>query len=145
LNRALSLPEGGESTRWDSVSKEAPIPGAKGQSFFIKNLLQNVIFQEAGIAGENRWWELRNRAVMWSGYAALLALLVILGGLWLTSYAKNKAYLEEVDAKVPMLEQQSKALQNQPQRDLFALLPLLNSLVDLPKSNAFDVNDPPVS
>ncbi|WP_312721811.1 type VI secretion protein IcmF/TssM N-terminal domain-containing protein, partial [Escherichia sp. AM3] len=85
-----------------------------GQSFFIKNLLQNVMFQEAGIAGENRWWELRNRAVMWSGYAALLALLVILGGLWLTSYAKNKAYLEEVDAKVPMLEQQSKALQNQP-------------------------------
>lgn len=51
LNRALSLPEGEESTRWDSVSKEAPIPGAKGQSFFIKNLLQNVIFQEAGIAG----------------------------------------------------------------------------------------------
>lgn len=37
--------------------------------------------------------------MIWSGYAALLALLVILGGLWLTSYAKNKAYLEEVDAK----------------------------------------------
>ena len=116
LNRALSLPEGGEADNWDSVSKEAPIPGAKGQSFFIKNLLQNVIFQEAGIAGENRWWELRNRAVIWSGYAALLALLVILGGLWLTSYAKNKAYLEEVDAKVPLLDQQSKALQNQTQR-----------------------------
>ncbi|HCU0701690.1 type VI secretion system membrane subunit TssM [Enterobacter asburiae] len=145
LNRALSLPEGGEADNWDSVSKEAPIPGAKGQSFFIKNLLQNVIFQEAGIAGENRWWELRNRAVIWSGYAALLALLVVLGGLWLTSYAKNKAYLEEVDAKVPLLDQQSKALQNQTQRDLFDLLPLLNGLVDLPKSDAFDVNDPPVS
>ncbi len=48
LNRALSLPEGEESTRWDSVSKEAPIPGAKGQSFFIKNLLQNVIFRGSG-------------------------------------------------------------------------------------------------
>jgi type VI secretion system protein ImpL len=83
--------------------------------------------------------------VIWSGYAALLALLVILGGLWLTSYAKNKAYLEEVDAKVPLLDQQSKALQNQTQRDLFDLLPLLNGLVDLPKSDAFDVNDPPVS
>ena len=70
---------------------------------------------------------------------------MILGGLWLTSYARNKAYLEEVDAKVPLLDQQSKALQNQPQRDLFDLLPLLNGLVDLPKSDAFDVNDPPVS
>lgn len=48
--------------------------------------------------------------MIWSGYAALLALLVILGGLWLTSYAKNKAYLEEVDAKVPLLDQQSKSL-----------------------------------
>ncbi|VDZ66855.1 IcmF-related protein [Klebsiella aerogenes] len=56
LNRALSLPQGNENDNWDSVSKEAPIPGAKGQSYFIKNLLQNVIFQEAGIAGQNRWW-----------------------------------------------------------------------------------------
>jgi hypothetical protein len=137
----LSLPEG-EITITGIRSAKRRRSRAKGQSFFIKNLLQNVIFQEAGIAGENRWWELRNRAVIWSGYAALLALLVILGGLWLTSYAKNKAYLEEVDAKVPLLDQQSKALQNQPS-DLFDLLPLLNSLVDLPKSDAFDVNDPP--
>jgi len=145
LNRALSLPEGNEADNWDSVSKEAPIPGAKGQSFFIKNLLQNVIFQEAGIAGENRWWELRNRAVIWSGYAALLALLVILGGLWLTSYGKNSAYLKEVQAKVPEVEQQSKALQNLQQRDLFALLPLLNGLVELPKSSEFDINEPPIT
>lgn len=145
LNRALSLPEGEEGNRRDTVSKETPIPGAKGQSFFIRNLLQNVIFQEAGIAGENRWWELRNRAVIWSGYTVLLVLLVILGGLWLTSYARNRTYLEEVDAKMPRLAQLSKALQNQPQRDLFDLLPLLNGLVDLPKSEAFDVNDPPFS
>lgn len=145
LNRALSLPEGEEGNRRDTVSKETPIPGAKGQSFFIRNLLQNVIFQEAGIAGENRWWELRNRAVIWSGYTVLLVLLVSLGGLWLTSYARNRTYLEEVDAKVPRLAQLSKALQNQPQRDLFDLLPLLNGLVDLPKSEAFDVNDPPFS
>lgn len=145
LNRVLSLPETEGSTGWDSVSKDAPIPGAKGQSFFIKNLLQNVIFQEAGIAGQNRWWELRNRAVIWSGYAALLALLVILGGLWLVSYGKNKAYLEDVQARVPQVEQQSKALQNRQQRDLFAFLPLLNGLVDLPKSAEFDINHPPLT
>ena len=52
LNLALSLPEGEESTRWDSVSKEAPIPGAKGQSFFIKNLLQNVIFGKRASPGK---------------------------------------------------------------------------------------------
>lgn len=144
LNRTLSLPEWGGDNR-DSVSKESSILGAKGQSFFIKNLLQNVISREAGIAGENRWWQMRNRAVIWSGYAGLFALQVILGGLWLTSYAKNEAYLEEVDAEVLLLDQQSKALQNHPQRDIFDLLPLLNDLVDLPKSGMFDVNDPPIS
>lgn len=145
LNRALSLPEGNDSDSWDSVSKEAPIPGGKGQSFFIKNLLQNVVFQEAGIAGQNRWWELRNRAVIWSGYAVLLALLVILGGLWFASYGNNKSYLQDVQAKVPGVEQQSKALQANNQRDLFSLLPLLNSLLELPKSEEFDVNHPPIT
>ena len=145
LNRSLSLPQGAEGDSWDAVSKEAPIPGGKGQSYFIKNLLQNVIFQEAGIAGQNRWWELRSRAVVWSGYALLALLLVVLGWLWLVSYGNNKSYLQEVDAKVPPLEQQSKALQDPSQRDLFSMLPLLNGLQALPKSEDFDLNAPPVT
>ncbi len=92
--------------------------GGKGQSFFIKHLLQNVIFQEAGIAGQNRWWELRSRAVIWSGYAALLALLIIISVLWFTSYGNNRNYLDEVQAKVPALDQQIKALRNRQQGDL---------------------------
>lgn len=145
LNRTLSLPETEEGTNQNSSSKEVQFLGVKGQSFFIKDLLQNVIFKEAGIAGENRWWEMLNRAGIWSGYATLLALLVILGGLWISSYNGNKAYLEEISAKIPLLEQQSKALQDQSQRDLFALLPLLNGLVNLPKSDTFDVSAPPIS
>lgn len=145
LNRSLSLPQGAEGDNWDAVSKEAPIPGGKGQSYFIKNLLQNVIFQEAGIAGQNRWWELRSRAVVWSGYALLALLLVVLGWLWLVSYGNNKSYLQQVDAKVPPLEQQSKALQDPSQRDLFSMLPLLNGLQALPKSDDFDLNAPPLT
>ncbi|CAI8834276.1 type VI secretion system membrane subunit TssM [Kosakonia quasisacchari] len=145
LNRALSLPQGKSGDNWDSVSKEEPVPGGKGQSFFIKHLLQNVIFQEAGIAGQNRWWELRSRAVIWSGYATLLALLIIISALWFTSYGNNRDYLDEVQAKVPALESQIKALRNRQQGDLFALLPLLNGLSALPESEKFDVNNPPVT
>ena len=145
LNRALSLPQGKSGDNWDSVSKDEPVPGGKGQSFFIKHLLQNVIFQEAGIAGQNRWWELRSRAVIWSGYAALLALLVILSALWFTSYGNNKDYLDEVQAKVPALDQEIKALRNRQQGDLFALLPLLNGLAELPQSEEFDINHPPIT
>ncbi len=145
LNRALSLPQGKSGDNWDSVSKDEPVPGGKGQSFFIKHLLQNVIFQEAGIAGQNRWWELRSRAVIWSGYAALLALLVILSALWFTSYGNNKDYLDEIQAKVPALDQEIKALRNRQQGDLFALLPLLNGLAELPQSEEFDINHPPIT
>ncbi|OAT76868.1 type VI secretion system protein ImpL [Mangrovibacter phragmitis] len=152
LARALNLPQdnGGDNKKqtndaWDSVSKEAPIPGNKGQSYFIKNLLQRVIFQEAGIAGQNRWWAIRNRAVIWSGYAALAAVLVVLAGLWLTSYGNNKGYLAEVQAKVPGVQAQSKALQTNDNSDLFDLLPFLNSLQNLPKSDAVDINSPGIT
>lgn len=145
LSRALSLPQGKAGDNWDSVSKEEPVPGGKGQSFFIKHVLQNVIFQEAGIAGQNRWWELRSRAVIWSGYAALLALLIIISALWLTSYGNNKDYLDEVQAKVPALDQEIKALRSRQQGDLFAMLPLLNGLSALPQSDTFDINNPPIT
>ena len=149
LSRALHLPQvdgqGGNSGAWDSVQKEAPIPAAKGQSFFLKDLLTNVIFQEAGLAGSNRWWELRNRALLWSGYAALLALLVVVSLLWFTSYGNNKSYLQEVQAKVPTVEAQSKNLQASGESDLFALLPFLDSVLALPESKDFDLNDPPVT
>jgi type VI secretion system protein ImpL len=145
LARSLSLPRGESADSWDSVSKEEPVPGNKGKSFFIKNLLQNVIFQEAGIAGQNRWWEMRNRAVMWAGYAALLAALAVVSGLWLTSYGNNRDYLTEVEAKVPGISEQVKALRGRTQGDLFALLPLLDSLSTLPQSETFDINHPPLT
>jgi type VI secretion system protein ImpL len=113
LNRALSLPE--ENDNWDSVSRGAD---PKERLSLSRTCCKTSSSRKPGSPEKTAGGNCAT-AVIWSGYAALLALLVILGGLWLTSYAKNKAYLEEVDAKVPLLDQQSKALQNQPQRDLF--------------------------
>lgn len=147
LNRALNLPqeEGGNSKAWDQVDKAAPIPANKGQSYFLKDLLQNVIFQEAGLAGSNRWWELRNRALLWSGYVVLAAALIVAGALWLTSYNNNKAYLQEVQAKVPQVVKLSQNLQANDLTDLYALLPFLNGVLHLPESEDFDLNDPPIT
>lgn len=104
-----------------------------------------MIFPESGLAGSNRWWELRNRALLWSGYIALAAALVISALLWFTSYGNNKSYLQQVQARVPEVVRQSSALQGSEQGDLFALLPLLNSLLKLPESSEFDLNSPPIS
>lgn len=147
LSRALHLPgqRSGESGSWDQVDKESPIPPNKGQSFFLKGVLENVIFQESGLAGSNRWWELRNRAGLWSGYLALLVLVLIAGALWLTSYSKNKAYLQEMAGKTPQVEQLGQQLERQGNGDLFALVPYLNTLLQLPKSADFSLEAPPLT
>ncbi|KAB8310354.1 type VI secretion system membrane subunit TssM [Erwinia endophytica] len=147
LTRALQLPQDqdGNSGAWDNVNKESPIPANKGQSFFLKDLLQNVIFQEAGLAGSNRWWELRNRAVLWSGYVALVVALVVAGLLWVTSFSNNKSYLAEVQRNVPKVTELSRNLQVSSLTDLYALLPFLNGVLHLPESEDFDLNDPPIT
>ncbi|MFV9686026.1 type VI secretion system membrane subunit TssM [Pantoea graminicola] len=147
LNRALNLPgqQTGESGSWDQVNKESPIPQNKGQSFFLKGVLEDVIFQESGLAGSNRWWELRNRAGLWSGYLALLLLLLVAGALWLTSYSKNKSYLQEMAAKTPQVEQLGDQLRQQVNGDLFALVPYLNTLLHLPESADFSLDSPPLT
>lgn len=147
LTRALHLPgqQGSESGRWDQVGKDAPIPPTKGQSFFLKDMLEDVVFQESGLAASNRWWELRNRAGLWSGYLALLVIVVVAGALWLTSYSKNKTYLQEMAAKTPQVEQLGEQLQRQGNGDLFALVPYLNTLLHLPESKDFSLQDPPLT
>ncbi|MBK0091594.1 type VI secretion system membrane subunit TssM [Erwinia sp. S59] len=147
LTRALHLPgqQNGESGRWDQVGKDAPIPPTKGQSFFLKDMLEDVVFQESGLAASNRWWELRNRAGLWSGYLALLVIVVVAGALWLTSYSKNKTYLQEMAAKTPQVEQLGEQLQRQGNGDLFALVPYLNTLLHLPESKDFSLQEPPLT
>ncbi|STB68437.1 Uncharacterized protein conserved in bacteria [Citrobacter freundii] len=141
LNHTLSLLQSDKKT----ASKDEPAPVVKGESYFIKDLLQNVIFQESGIAGRNWRWGLCIRAAYWSGYVLLAALMVTLGILLLTSYSKNKAYLQEVSAKVSQIEQLNAEFRTPGQHDLFAVLPLLNGLLDLPGSVDFEVDHPPVT
>ncbi|WP_210523694.1 type VI secretion system membrane subunit TssM [Pantoea ananatis] len=147
LTRALHLPgqQQSESGSWDKVDKDAPIPQNKGQSFFLKGVLENVIFQESGLAGSNRWWELRNRVGLWSGYLALLVIVLIAGALWLVSYNKNKTYLQEMAAKSPQVEQLGDKLQKEVNGNLFALVPYLNTLLHLPESASFSLEHPPLT
>lgn len=145
LNRTFGLPAAQAHENWDSVSNAAPIPAGKGQSYFIHDLLQQVIFREAGLAGHNRWWLWRTRAAVWAGYALLTGALIVAGALWLTSYHKNRAYLQTVQARLPAVEQQSQQLQAEPQPAFLAQLPLLNSLLTLPDSEEFDLDHPPLS
>jgi len=148
LNRALNLPPLASDTRgndWQNLDAENPIPAAHGRSFFLQGLLKTVIFQESGLAGSNRWWEVRNRLINWVGYGVVTMLLLIAVAWWLLSYHHNKHYLTEVQAKVSPIETQSAALPPLSQSDIYTLQPLLSSLVHLPETPKIDVNSPPFS
>ncbi|KAA8998156.1 type VI secretion system membrane subunit TssM [Affinibrenneria salicis] len=148
LNRALQLPtlsERTENGNWDTLDKKNPIPAGKGQSYFLKELLENVIFQESGLAGSNRWWEYRNRALQWTGYIVLAAVLLIVGLAWFTSFYNNKSYLADVQTRLPQLEQQAQALKTVNSGDMLTILPYLNAVQTLPESRDFSPADPPFS
>lgn len=153
LNRKLHLPENANraasstnsGSGWDKKETTAPIPPVKGRSFFLRNMLEKVVFNESGLAGSNRWWEMRNRVAVWSGYLLLSIALVIAAILWFISYGNNRDYLQQVSAKVPAVNQQGQALQAGSLSDMFALVPYLDSLLHLPESSQFDINHPPLS
>ncbi len=71
-------------------------PSGRGKAYFIEQLLKNVMFAEAGIAGVNRGRELKLAALQLGGYIALL-LIACVGVVMLSvSFHRNKSYLAEV-------------------------------------------------
>lgn len=147
LSRKLQLRQAGDHSiaAWDSVNRSSPIPGNKGQSFFIRDLLSTLIFKESGLAGSNRHWEYRNQLFHWIGYGVLAGALLILSGLWGISYYQNQRYLETVETRVPAIIEQSQQVIHQPADNIFDLLPFLNSLVKLPLSDRFSLDNPPLT
>lgn len=147
LSRKLQLPQAGGQTiaAWDSVNRNSPIPGNKGQSFFIRDLLSDLVFRESGLAGSNRHWEHRNQLFHWIGYGVLAGALTIASGLWLISFFQNQRYLSQVAERVPVIATQSQQVIHQPADNIFDLLPFLNNLVKLPLSDRFSLDNPPVT
>ncbi len=116
-----------------------------GRSFFLKNLLQQVIFPEARLAGRNLRWERRYRALHWTGYALIaLALGGLLGG-WLVSYRNNADYVQQVQARVPQVQKLSQEVKITGSGDVLGLMPYLDSLSGLPRTPGFDLRSPPVT
>ncbi len=99
-----------------------------GRSYFITNLLRDVIFKEAELAGTNLKWEKRRALVQAAAFAVLgvVGLAAILG--WSYSYVKNKDYLAAVGQKVPAVAAVVQGFPNTPSSDVIQLLPPLNEL-----------------
>ena len=80
-----------------------PFVAEQGRAYFIRQLLHDVVLQEAGLAGADRRAELQKAALQVVAYVAL-ATLTVGGILALTvSYRKNSAYVEQVGHAVDEL------------------------------------------
>lgn len=66
------------------------------KSFFLKSLLHDVIFPEAGMAEASDYARRRYRWQLGTGLAASLLTFALGLGMWWQSYGDNRAYLQEV-------------------------------------------------
>nr|WP_283950259.1 type VI secretion system membrane subunit TssM [Pseudomonas piscis] len=101
-----------------------------GRSYFIEKLFSAVAFAERGLVGVNPKVERRRKWIARGALAATVALVLVVGTLWIVSYRANQSYIAQVDQRVAPVRQGVQNL-SPAQRDVLAVLPLLNATRNL--------------
>ena len=101
-----------------------------GRSYFIHRLLKEVVFKEAELVGTNLRFEKQRRLLQWGSAAALAVFFVVAGVLLSISYAKNKAYIADMETRVALVDKMAKDLPAQ--HRAADLMPLLSAARELP-------------
>ena len=92
-------------SRTFGVEQQAlPSYSGQGRSYFLTRLLQQVVFQESGIAGTNRKVERRRAWLQRGAYAGVFVVVGVLLVGWIVSYFGNQSLLEEVEARTAIAD-----------------------------------------
>ncbi len=119
--------------------------GARGKSFFLHRLLKEVVFAEQGLVGENRLVEARRRKFKLLGTIALAVVsLVVIAG-WSVSFVRNKAYVAEVNERLPELQKQVDAIPPASNGDVTPLPGVLGAVRNAAVPSGFALDDVPFS
>jgi type VI secretion system protein ImpL len=105
-----------------------PAQRSSGRSYFITQLLYNVVFPEQGLAGSNLRWERRRTFIQVAAYVGISLMVILACAAWLTSYVRNQTYVREVEARVAPIRKQVEALPTTGTTDVVSLVPLLDAL-----------------
>jgi len=103
----------------------------QGKSFFINRLLSDVIFPESGLAGTNLKLESKRVWLQRGAFMGVIAFTIIMSLIWLTSFVRNKTYIQEVAAQAKELQLNVSKI-NTEETDPLPLLPLLDATRNLP-------------
>ena len=109
-----------------------------GKSFFLSRLINDVILDEAEIAGTNLRWERQRALLQWGVSITALFLTISLIAVWFISFSQNQAYVAEVAAKVPVVSKQVEQLpvvQNISIPDLISAFESVKGLAIVPATN----------
>lgn len=124
--------------------RAAGIAAARGKSFFLTRLLRDVVFAEQGLAGENeavaQATRVRRRAGL--GVLALASLLLLAG--WGVSWWRNKAYIDEVAARLPDVKAAVDGLPPTTSASVAPLGQVFDKVLAAPVPSAFSLDDPPL-
>lgn len=113
---------------------------AQGRSYFIKRLLNDVVFEESGLAGTNLKTERKLKRLQWAAVAVMAGLAVGLVGLWSVSYLANRQLLQQVDVAATQLQNSAGTLDPQ-SLDLLPTNDLLNQIRALSQPQDSDALD----
>ena len=125
--------------------RAAATPGQRGKSFFLRRLLQDLVFPERDLVAFNPVTERRRRVARATGFAlvALVSVALLLG--WGLSFTRNQAYVQEVAQKLPSLRQSVDALPPAQSGDVTPLPPVLSAVRQAAEPSAFALADPPLA
>ena len=85
---------------FDINQQALPVMQTRGKSYFIKNLLQQVIFTEAELVGVNRRFENKILWLQRASYATAIIAATTSALAWSTSFTLNERSIKEVDKQL---------------------------------------------
>ena len=99
-----------------------------GKSYFLRRLLHEVIFGEAGLAGTDPVQERSRRVARLAAYAAMGALTIGLIAAWTASYFGNRQLVAAAEARAQSAARELETLREVRPGDEARLVALLNTL-----------------
>lgn len=108
--------------------KTQPPNLGSGKSYFLRRLLHEVIFGEAGLGGSDPVQERARRRTRAAAYAAMVALTIALGAAWTVSYFGNRSLVAAAQARAQEAARELDVLREVRPGDEAKLVAALNTL-----------------
>src|SRR5690606_18854358 len=96
-------------------------PGMQSRTFFVERLLREVVFPESGFAGTNPMAERRKTMLKAASYGGIVLVTALLLAGMGTSYVRNLAYLDQVQAALDAMPDTARPSSAADTRQYFAL------------------------